>query len=85
MSSLYFTPGKEPPSTHWIEGWVASELVWRWRLEEKTFASARDQTLVVQSLGDLEIRNNLKYCVRFQVLMVASMKLRIFWDVLRCS
>jgi len=30
-------------------GW-ASELVWIQRLEEKTFASARDQTPVVQSV-----------------------------------
>jgi hypothetical protein len=25
------------------------------------------------------------YCVRFQVLTAASMKFRVFWDVLTCS
>jgi hypothetical protein len=30
-------------------------------------------------------RNNIFFVVRIQVLTAASMKLRIFWDVLPCS
>jgi hypothetical protein len=32
-------------------GWVAPELVWIQRLEEKSFASAGDRTLVAQTVA----------------------------------
>jgi hypothetical protein len=42
-------PREKTPGTHWIEGWVGSELVWTQRLEEKSFASAGDRALVAMS------------------------------------
>jgi hypothetical protein len=45
-----FTPRKGPPvPIGWEAGWF-SELVWTQSLEEKSFSSAGDRTLVVQSV-----------------------------------
>jgi hypothetical protein len=45
-----FAPGKRPPvPIGQSSGW-ASELVWTQKLEEKSFASARDRTPAVQSV-----------------------------------
>jgi hypothetical protein len=44
-----FTPGKGPPVLIGQEAGWASELVWTQRLEEKSFVSAGDRTLVIQS------------------------------------
>jgi hypothetical protein len=43
-------PGKGPPVPIVQEANWASELVWTQRLEEKSFASARDRTPVIQSV-----------------------------------
>jgi hypothetical protein len=45
MSLSVFTP-----STHWTGDWLAQQLVWVQRLEEKFFAFAEDGTPVVQSV-----------------------------------
>jgi hypothetical protein len=43
-------PGKGPPVSIVQEAGWAPELVWTQRLEEKSFASAKDPTPVVQSV-----------------------------------
>jgi hypothetical protein len=45
-----FTPVKGPPVPTGQEAGWASELVWKQKLEEKSFASTGDQTPVVQSV-----------------------------------
>jgi hypothetical protein len=43
-------PGKEPPGTHWIGGWVGPSPVWTiWRREESP-ALARNRTPAAQSV-----------------------------------
>jgi hypothetical protein len=44
------SPGKEPPSPIVQKAGRASELVWTQRVEEKSFPSAGDRKLVVQSV-----------------------------------
>jgi hypothetical protein len=46
----HFAPAKGPPVPIVQEAGWASELVWTQRLEEKSFASARDRTPTVQSV-----------------------------------
>jgi hypothetical protein len=48
MPWLCFVPGKEPPLPIVEEDEWAPELVWMQRIEEKSFASVRDRTLVIQ-------------------------------------
>jgi len=43
-------PQVRTPGIRWIGGWWASEVVWKQRVEEKSFASAGDRTQVVQSV-----------------------------------
>jgi hypothetical protein len=50
MPQLHFTLGKGPPVPIEQEAGWAPELVWTQRLEEKSSASVRDQSLVVQSV-----------------------------------
>jgi hypothetical protein len=45
-----FTPGEGPPVPIVQEAGWASELVWTYRVEEKSFVSAEDRTPVVQSV-----------------------------------
>jgi hypothetical protein len=45
--AVLYLRGKDT-GTHWIGGWVTSEVVWTQRLEEKSFASVGDRTPVVQ-------------------------------------
>jgi hypothetical protein len=50
MPRQRFTPGKGPPvPIGQVAGWT-SEVVWAQRLEEKSLASTRDPTPVVQSV-----------------------------------
>jgi hypothetical protein len=48
-SAALYPRERSPVPIGYEAGW-ASELVWTKRLEEKFFASARDQTPVVQSI-----------------------------------
>jgi hypothetical protein len=43
-------PGKDPHHTHWTEGWVGLRAGLDTEPREKSFASARDRTLVMQSV-----------------------------------
>jgi hypothetical protein len=44
-----FTPGERNPGTHWIGDWVVLKSRSGHRLEEKSFASAGDRTLMMWS------------------------------------
>jgi hypothetical protein len=48
---LRFSPGKGPPVPIVQEAGWAPELVWTQSLEEKSFASAGDQTSVARSFS----------------------------------
>jgi hypothetical protein len=63
-----FTPGKRSPVPIVQEAGWASEPVWTQRLEEKSFASAWDRTMSVQSV----VRHcnkipNLMYYVKYEI------------------
>jgi hypothetical protein len=46
---LRFSPLERIPGTHWI-GWVGLRVVLDTQTREKSFASAKDRTSVVQSV-----------------------------------
>jgi hypothetical protein len=56
LPTTLYPAGKKPGTTGQESGW-ASELVWTQRLEEKSFASDGDRTVVVQSV----VRHNTEW------------------------
>jgi hypothetical protein len=73
VSGQHFIREEQTPSTHWTESQVGPETVWIQRLQQKTSALAKDQTLLIQPVFRLIHGNETANCV--QILLASPYRL----------